>query len=74
MATVIQLPADIRRFRAGRDAVRTHAQRDQASAAARRNALNVLLHEMQAGRSSAAAVALANSSLQTRQVRTGGAA
>ncbi|MBD9368830.1 hypothetical protein [Xanthomonas sp. XNM01] len=75
MATVIHLPADVPRFRAGMAAVRTRAQRDHASPAARRNALNVLLHEMQAGRSSAAAVALANSSLQRmRQVRTGGAA
>jgi len=64
MASVIHLPADVQRFRAGVQAVSQRARQLGCSPERRRLALQTLLTEMQAGRSSGAAVALANSSLR----------
>lgn len=63
MAAVIHLPAQPARLRAGIDAVRARAGSLGATAVARRAALQTLLTELQAGRSTAASVAIANSSL-----------
>ncbi len=75
-STIIQLPADVARFRAGMSAVRARAIALDAAPDALRRALQTLLAEMHAGRSSAAAVALANSALkpQRRAQLHGGAA
>lgn len=74
MSAIIQLPNPIN-LRAGMDAVRARAKRVHASADALRRALGVLLREMQVGRSTAASVALANSTMRERQGRaTGGEA
>lgn len=64
MASVIHLPRDVQRFHAGVQAVQLRARQLGASPDRRRQALQTLLAEMQAGRSSGAAVALANSSLR----------
>ena len=64
MASVIHLPADVARFHAGMQAVHQRARQLGATPERRRQALQTLLVEMQAGRSSGAAVALANSSLR----------
>ena len=63
-AIVVHLPADVGRFHAGMDAVRERASTLGVSAQTLRGALQILLAEMLAGRSSAAAVALANSSMR----------
>lgn len=73
MSAVIHLPDPIR-LRAGMAAVRQRAQvlhvtRDQCS-----TALATLLREMQAGRSTAAAVALANGALRRNAPRVQGGA
>lgn len=75
-APVVHLPRDVRRFRAGVLAVYERARQVGATPDRRRKALRVLLAEMQAGRSSAAAVALANSSMREHGAHTwmGGAA
>ena len=76
-AAIIHLPADLPRLRAGIDAVRARAAALDASPHALRRALQVLLAELQAGRSSGAAVALANSTLSPtprRWIQPGGAA
>ena len=75
-ASVIRLPADVRRFREAMAAVRERAGYVGATPARRRHALQTVLTEMQAGRSSGAAVALANSSLREYSAcgRAGGAA
>jgi len=64
MDTLIHLPDDVTRFRAAWQAVRQRACQLGATPQRRRQALQTLLAEMQAGRSSGAAVALANSSLR----------
>jgi len=75
MGAVIHLPTDVPRFRAGMAAVRARARGLGCTAEARRRALQTLLDEMQAGRSSGAAVALANSTLLPwRTSARGGAA
>jgi len=76
MASVIRLPKDVQRFHAGMQAVRQRARQLGATPDRRRRALQTLLTEMQAGRSSGAAVALANSSLRDypASVWAGGAA
>lgn len=61
-AVVIRLPDPVN-LRAGMAAVRARAARLGSSQHARRRALGILLREMQAGRSTAAAVAMANSAL-----------
>lgn len=66
MATVIHLPADVTRFHAGLVAVRHRAREVGAPPERRRQAMQTLLAEMQAGRSSGAAVALANSAMAGR--------
>lgn len=63
-ASVIHLPADVLRFRQAMAAVRERAGHLGATPARRRHALQTVLTEMLAGRSSGAAVALANSSLR----------
>ena len=68
MAAVIHLPADVARFHAGLDAVRHRAREVGASPDRRRLAMQTLLTEMLAGRSSGASVALANSALAGRPV------
>lgn len=75
-ASVVHLPQDVRRFRAGVLAVYERARQVGATPERRRQALRILLAEMQAGRSSAAAVALANSALRDHGAHTwtGGAA
>lgn len=75
-ASVVHLPQDVRRFRAGVLAVYERARQVGATPERRRKALRILLAEMQAGRSSAAAVALANSALRDNAPHgwTGGAA
>lgn len=75
-ASVVHLPHDVRRFHAGVLAVYERARQVGATPDRRRKALRVLLSEMQAGRSSAAAVALANSALRDHAAHTwmGGAA
>lgn len=64
MAAVVHLPTDVRRFREAMAAVRQRAGHLGTSPERRRRALQTVLAEMQAGRSSGAAVALANSSLR----------
>ncbi|WP_019397249.1 hypothetical protein [Pseudoxanthomonas sp. GW2] len=64
MSTVVHLPSDVRRFHAGLDAVRQRARQLGCTPERRRLALQTLLEEMRAGRSSGAAVALANSTLR----------
>mgnify|MGYP001264859153 CR=1 FL=1 len=71
MATIIPLPSPIH-LRAGMEAVRERGQSLGVSADTVRRALQVLLREMQAGRSSAAAVALANSSMRPHRWATPG--
>lgn len=72
MSAVIHVP-DFAHLQAGREAVRERAASLQAPAESVRRALAVLFREMQAGRSTAAAVALANSSLRGRsQARSTG--
>ena len=66
MSAVIQLPNPIN-LRAGISAVRERATILRVPADALRQALAILFREMQAGRSTAAAVALANSSLRGRK-------
>lgn len=61
-AVIVQLP-DPLRLRAGMDAVRARAASVGASTDALRRSLAVLLRELQSGRSTASAVALANSAL-----------
>lgn len=65
MSEVIFIP-DPARLKAGREAVRQRAARMQATPEKLRQALGVLFREMRSGRSTAAAVALANSSLLQR--------
>ncbi|MBO9717491.1 MAG: hypothetical protein J7507_11965 [Pseudoxanthomonas sp.] len=72
MASIIHLPTDVQRFHAGMRAVRSRAGALQVSADTMRRALQVLLYEMQAGRSSGAAVALANSSMRPYRWPTAG--
>ena len=76
MASLTHLPSDVRRFHAGMDAARQRARQLGATPQRRRQALQTLLTEMQAGRSSGAAVALANRSLRDYPAfgREGGAA
>jgi hypothetical protein len=74
MAAVIRLPRDVARFRAGMAAVCNRARRVGATPDARRRALQTLLAEMQDGRSSGAAVALANSSLRDHAAGLAGGA
>lgn len=64
MGAVIHLPTDVPRFRAGVAAVRARASMLGSTPETRKRALQTLLTEMQAGRSSGAAVALANSMLR----------
>lgn len=68
MSAVIQLPNPLN-LRAGMQAVRERAAFVGASSDALRRALQVLLREMQDGRSTAASVAVANGTLRERQVR-----
>ena len=68
MSAVIQLPNPIN-LREGMKAVRERAKFVNASSDALRRALATLLREMQAGRSTAASVAVANGTLRERQVR-----
>jgi len=63
MATIAQFPSDVPRFRAGMAAVHERAKALCSTPEARKRAIQILRNEMQAGRSSGAAVALANSSL-----------
>lgn len=63
-AVIVQLPPDVGRFHAGMEAVRARATALGVSSHAVRGALQILLAEMLAGRSSGAAVALANSSMR----------
>ena len=63
-AAIVRLPDDVSRFHAGMDAVRERAATMGVSSRALRGALQILLAEMLAGRSSGAAVALANSSMR----------
>lgn len=63
MSAVIYAP-DFRHLQAARQAVRTRAANLGATAESTKQALSVLFHEMQAGRSTAASVALANGSLR----------
>lgn len=65
MSAVIYTP-DFRRLKAGREAVRSRAANLGATVESTRQALSVLLREMQAGRSTAASVALANGSLRSQ--------
>lgn len=76
MSTVVHLPSDVRRFHAGLDAVRQRARQLGATPQRRRQALQTLLAEMRAGRSSGSAVALANGVLRDYPAagREGGAA
>ncbi|KAF1697970.1 hypothetical protein CSC62_07430 [Pseudoxanthomonas jiangsuensis] len=76
MAAIIHLPADVARFHAGLDAVRHRAREVGATPERRRLAMQTLLAEMRAGRSSGAAVALANSAMAGRPLpqQQGGAA
>ena len=62
-AQIIPLPSPIH-LRAGMDAVRQRAERVDATPDALRHAFAILLREMQAGRSTAASVALANATLR----------
>ena len=62
-AQIIPLPSPIH-LRAGMDAVRQRAERVGANSEALRGAHAILLREMQAGRSTAASVALANATLR----------
>jgi hypothetical protein len=66
MSAVIQLPNPIN-LRAGMEAVRERAKAVGASSDALRRALATLFREMQAGRSTAASVAVANGTLRERQ-------
>jgi hypothetical protein len=68
MSAVIQLP-NPNNLRAGMDAVRERAKSVGASPDAARRARLALLVEMRDGRSTAAAVALANRVFSGRQVR-----
>lgn len=74
MSAVIHLPDNPARLRAGMAAVRARAQALRVSDTARRSALSTLLVEMQAGRSTAAAVALAVSTFRTRLTAVQGGA
>lgn len=65
-AAVIHLPDPVR-LRAGMEAVRARAAALNVPSGALRRALGVLLREMQSGRSTAASVALANSSMRQEQ-------
>lgn len=68
-AVIVSIPAPIwGRYGKAREAVTLRARAIGASPGAIGHALHVLLSELQAGRSAAAAVALANSSLR-RPVR-----
>lgn len=67
MADVIRLP-DPARLDACREVLRLRANRLGATKALRRRALAVLIRELEAGRSTACAVALANSAM-LRDVR-----
>lgn len=70
-AVIVRLP-DPTCLRAGMQAVRHRAAAYDATADALRRALRILLQEMQAGRSTAAAVALANTSLPNRRIPSAG--
>ena len=63
-AVIVHLPTDVGRFHAGMAAVRERAATMGVSSQTLRGALQILLAEMLAGRSSGAAVALANSSMR----------
>ena len=67
MSAVIQLPNPIN-LRAGMEAVRERAKAVGASSDALRGALATLLREMQQGRSTAGAVAVAVGTLRPRLV------
>ena len=67
MSNVIQLPIPAR-LCAAREAITVRANRLGATEAQRRRALAVLIRELDAGRSTASAVALANSAM-LRDVR-----
>lgn len=73
MSAVIRLPDPIR-LRAGMSAVRARAAQLNACPQERQQALSTLLSEMQAGRSTAAAVALANGQLRRSGPRSLGGA
>ena len=60
-AAIIHLPPDPARLRAGLDAVRARARALRATPSERARAVDTLLREMHDGRSTGAAVALANS-------------
>lgn len=66
-ATVIKFPRDPSRVRACMEAVRARADALDVSSDALRRSLGVLFRELQAGRSAASAVALANSALLPRR-------
>ena len=73
-AAVIHLPADPARLRAGMSAVRARATTLRATPEARRLALGTLLQELRDGRSTAAAVAMANGTLRRSACRAQGGA
>lgn len=66
-AVVIPFPSDPSRLHAGMDAVRARAKALNAPTDALRRSIGILLRELQAGRSTASAVALANSALLPRR-------
>ena len=67
---VIPLPS-VPHFRAALTAVRERAKQVGADGHTRRRAEAIVLREMQAGRSAAAAIALANSSMRAGYVASG---
>lgn len=64
MSAVIHTMPDPARLRAGKQAVTERAAQLGASKESLRKAVGILIREMQAGRSAAASVALANSSMR----------
>lgn len=64
MSAVIHTMPDPVRLRAGKQAVNERAAQLGASKESLRKAVGILIREMQAGRSAAASVALANSSMR----------
>lgn len=71
-AVILPFPRDPANFTAGLLAVRARAQSTHATTAQLGNALGIYMREFRSGRSTAAAVALANASMRPAHTRHAG--